>query len=364
MYRDLSITNFRGFRRFTMEGLGRINLLVGPNNCGKTTVLDAVLLLAEHPDPVAVGLKSIVRGGFVSVDGTQPLASSRIMLHPLFFGHTAKVGAQFEIEAHRADRLDRLTVCIADKPDQGSSSSPAVKPVLAGLPWLVMKREGPQEPVIHSVALNSNTEWVMGDWAERAELVKHRFEVQEISPASLQSETASQLLSKVVLNPEEQLVLKVLRIIEPRIEGITTVSLREPLPIPADRTGFYVKLKGHRGRIPLGSLGEGVWRLLALALSLVHARGTLLLVDEIDIGLHYSAQADMWRMVKQSAEELDVQVFATTHSRDCIEALAQIARPDVTQGSEVTIQRIEGERAVAYSEREIVLAAERHIEVR
>ena len=77
-----------------------------------------------------------------------------------------------------------------------------------------------------------------------------------------------------------------------------------------------------------------------------------------------SVQPDMWRMVKQTAEQLDVQVFATTHSRDCIEALAKIVRPEVTEGSQVTIQRIEGERAIAYSEREISLAAERGIEVR
>ena len=57
-------------------------------------------------------------------------------------------------------------------------------------------------------------------------------------------------------------------------------------------------------------------------------------------------------MVKRAAEELDVQVFATTHSRDCIYALAQVARADVTDGSEVTIQRIEGDHAVAYNEQE------------
>ena len=64
------------------------------------------------------------------------------------------------------------------------------------------------------------------------------------------------------------------------------------------------------------------------------------------------------------AEELDVQVFATTHSRDCIEALAQLARPEVTDKSDITIQRIEGEHSVAYNERELYLAAERGIEVR
>ncbi len=68
----------------------------------------------------------------------------------------------------------------------------------------------------------------------------------------------------------------------------------------------------------------------------------------------------------RTAERLDIQVFATTHSRDCYEALAAISREDAGEGSEVSIQRIEKgkPRAVAFSEQEIVIAARRGIEVR
>jgi len=119
-------------------------------------------------------------------------------------------------------------------------------------------------------------------------------------------------------------------------------------------------------RIPIGTLGEGIWRLLGIALALVRARGGTLLIDEIDTGLHYSIMSKMWRLVLETAQRLDVQVFATTHSRDCFESLASIARVDVSEGSEVTIQRLETDRSrtVNFTEQEIVLAAERGIEVR
>jgi hypothetical protein len=213
------------------------------------------------------------------------------------------------------------------------------------------------------IRLSASAEWSLADLAQRYNAVQDRFHVPFIPAASWPRSGISERLSSVALNPEEALVLQVLRVIEPRVEGIVAVELPK-LPIQVDRGGIFVKLKGQRERVPIGSLGEGMWRLLALALALVEARGSVLLVDEIDIGLHYSAQTDMWRMVKQAAEELDVQVFATTHSRDCIYALAQLARADVTVGSDLSIQRIEGEHAVAYTEREIVLAAERGIEVR
>ena len=108
-----------------------------------------------------------------------------------------------------------------------------------------------------------------------------------------------------------------------------------------------------------------MWRMLGLALSLVNAKGGVLLVDEIDTGLHYSVMGDMWRMVSERAAALNVQVFATTHSRDCYESLAVIVTAD-SKPLGVTIQRIESERghAVGLSNDEIVAAAARGIEVR
>ena len=113
-------------------------------------------------------------------------------------------------------------------------------------------------------------------------------------------------------------------------------------------------------------MGDGIWRLLGLALALVRSENGILLVDEIDTGLHYTVMEDMWKLVNETARRLNVQVFATTHSRDCYESLAAISRDTVSTGSEITIQRIERgkTRSVAYTEQEIVAASERHLEVR
>jgi AAA15 family ATPase/GTPase len=116
-------------------------------------------------------------------------------------------------------------------------------------------------------------------------------------------------------------------------------------------------------RVPIGSMGDGIWRLLGIALALVSARGGVLLVDEIDSGLHYTVLVDMWRLVLETARSLDVQVFATTHSRDCYEALAAVT--DASR-AEISLQRIERGRseAIAFNEAELRQAAERGLEVR
>ena len=108
-----------------------------------------------------------------------------------------------------------------------------------------------------------------------------------------------------------------------------------------------------------------MWRMLGLAVALANAKGGILLVDEIDTGLHYSVMEDMWRMVSRRASALDVQVFATTHSKDCWESLAAIVEPHARTAG-VTIQRIDPSlgRTVGFLDDDIVIAAERGLETR
>lgn len=361
MFRDLHITNFRGFREFHMEGLGRINLLVGPNNCGKTSVLEALDLLADYPDPVCLGNHCLSRGGLVAGDGGKDPSGARIALRHLFHGRQAKAGSVFALTAQTETGPCRLAASLAPLSTSAQVKSGQPSSV-AGRLVLQFKKDTPSETFEHSIPLTPQGEWPFRDWSQRftqlSESIRRNFQAS----APLDPTSVSLHLAKVALNPEEELVLQTLRILEPSIVGITAVA--SEAGIGYGRNGVFVKLTGENERVPVGSLGDGIWRLLGLSLTLVQNRGHAVFIDEIDIGLHYTALVDMWRMVKQTAEKLDVQVFATTHSSDCIRALASLARKDVTTGSDITIQRVEGERAVSYSERDIVLAAERGIEVR
>lgn len=127
-----------------------------------------------------------------------------------------------------------------------------------------------------------------------------------------------------------------------------------------------VKCAGVEARVPIGSLGDGIWRMLGLILTLVRSEGGVVLIDEIDTSLHFSVMSNMWKLVFETAKRLNVQVFATTHSNDCWISLAELARENVSSDSEITIQRIERGKpqTVAFTEQEIVIAASRAIEVR
>ena len=113
-------------------------------------------------------------------------------------------------------------------------------------------------------------------------------------------------------------------------------------------------------------MGDGIWRMLGLALAVVQSANGVLLVDEIDTGLHHTVMEAMWSFLHECSKQYNVQILATTHSWDCYHSLAVICRDGVSDGSDVTISRIERgrEEAVGYTEQEIVAAADRDIEVR
>ena len=114
-------------------------------------------------------------------------------------------------------------------------------------------------------------------------------------------------------------------------------------------------------------MGDGMYRFLLLSLTIVTAENGVLLVDEIETGLHYEAQTDMWRLILETAKELNVQVFATTHSWDCIaafqEALSQVE--DKSIGKLFRLDNKYGNiRAVEYNAEDLDIAVRNSIEVR
>ena len=106
-------------------------------------------------------------------------------------------------------------------------------------------------------------------------------------------------------------------------------------------------------------------RLLGIASALINCQSGILLIDEIESGLHYSIFPDVWKLIFQTAKELDIQVFVTTHSRDCVEAFAQAASESPEDGMLVRLERYR-EKIIAKSIAEDMLidAVNYEVEVR
>jgi AAA domain, putative AbiEii toxin, Type IV TA system len=194
---------------------------------------------------------------------------------------------------------------------------------------------------------------------------KHDVKLQWIPSNGLSAKEMIDFFNQIVLTPEEELAIEALQIIEPTIRRIAPSGTHNN-ESGSSHGGFLVLKNGLSQRVPIGSMGDGIWRCLGLALKIANAKDGILLVDEIDTGLHFSAMLGMWKMIWKTAERLNVQVFATTHSRDCWESLAEIAETENVQNDEIMIHRIEKgkESSVTFNPRQMAIAAEERLEVR
>ena len=104
----LRLANYRSFQEYELRGLARVNLLVGPNNCVKTSVLEAVQLLALGGDPLAL-IESPMRRRESSAEADEEARrSTRYPLRHQFRGHSLALGISLSISSD--DGLGRVRI--------------------------------------------------------------------------------------------------------------------------------------------------------------------------------------------------------------------------------------------------------------
>ena len=371
LIREVGIRGFRAFPDFTLHSLGRINLLVGRNNSGKSSILEAIQIASSFGDPYSLWSIMSRRGEQVWDEaGAQPHTEADVS--HLYHGHQANPGTEFSIQQRRESSDDLLIVGVQDAEELEDSqrslfnrqdADEFASPLAFKLTWF----DGVSPPTFVTLPLSRRGGLSATSLRRLYRTPPRRNPIQLITTAALSLAKVVSLFDDIVLTPEEDHVIEALRTIEPSVERIAIATSRRRAT-GMDRGGVVLKCKGVPQRIPIGSMGDGIWRMLGLALALVRSENGILLVDEIDTGLHFTVMDDMWRLIHRNARRLNVQVFATTHSRDCYESLSAIVCSDDVGHArdDVTIQRIEREkkRSVEFSGREIVVAAQRAIEVR
>jgi hypothetical protein len=369
MIHSLVINGYRAFSRLELGRLGWVNLLVGRNNSGKSSVLEALYLHVTGGDPSALWRVVSRRGERIDTDPVARAPDPELDLSHLFHGHDLKVGSKFSVttkngEAH--SRSIEFSIQEATPTEHPELFGP--EPLDGTGTRLFLSVTGKPRPVIPTLFLTvrgSLSPESLG--ARRLRRVGLRnSSAYYITTESLSVDELVRMWNDIVLTESESMIEDALRFVEPDVERVASSNVPSSFAydLPA-RGGFKVKLKNVAQPIPIGSLGDGTWRMLAMAIALSRARNGVLLIDEIDTGLHHTVMTDMWRLVYESARRFNIQIFATTHSYDCVHSLASICE-EGPAANNVTIQRVEMDRqkAIPFTDPEIRMAARKDIELR
>ena len=300
---SVEIKGYRCFEHLTIEKLGRVNLIVGKNNVGKTALLEALWIYANQGYSQICYDSLKARDEFLFKNGDNVPPENHFAIKNLFFNRPSlkykTTQAEFsigELNAISGERKDIDDILFG-------------KDVLYNL----IKVEGfpPNQSWGHPTLQ-----------AVRGETVKD-FDSIFISSAALNSQTLVKYWDIIERKVLDDLVNEPLQIIADNI-----VDVRFSSYDGSQNRIAIVRVKNVNERVPLKSLGEGATRLLGIVLALINCKDGMLLIDEIEIGFHYSILPDVWKLIFKTAKDLNVQVFATTHSKDCIEAFTQAAIDD------------------------------------
>ncbi|HLM44451.1 MAG TPA: ATP-binding protein [Myxococcaceae bacterium] len=346
MFTYARIENFRGIERLEVSGLGRVNLIIGRNNAGKTAMMEAIWMAgcAEDAARALVTLQQLRRPDM-------PLEDFDGFWRPIFRGGDAERGFQVDLRQMKPEQA----------PGEGTR---------------VFVKKGRRSPPVLSTQ-PSGGHARHGTWALEC-TIEHDGETHEqmvtggsrgvelpeaINPATLAAwinagpvdyQSVIRQLSLLKQEGKDPLVRDLLRVIDEQVEGLEMLS-------PTGRqAAIFVRLKGEPVLLPMRMMGEGIQRCLDIAVTLASEESVLLGIDEIENGLHHSTLEPIWKWLATVSANQNMQIFATTHSEECVQAACRAFSALNDDGLRVIrLDRREHETAATVYDRNLVAAAER-----
>ena len=305
---SISIANFRGIASPLSVRLAPITLIGGRNNSGKSTILEAIRLLAGRRD--------------ASIPAEVNAVSRKIALRV---------------------REDLQTLFFDEKEAVNISATMDTKRTCAVSIRLQKKAEGEiSSTETHDTSLVKSTRWELVQVGEDVDADGHKRErtsrltprVEEegkfgyttnkaeseidwgcelMSASSRGAAETNEIFSQMTVALQDREISAVINKIYPEIFTVKLVDSQ-----------LMVKVRGIEKLLPAKIAGDGVVRMISVLCAMWKCPGGTLCVDEIDNGLHYSVLKDFWHAVADFSKKFNVQLVATTHHLELLETLSKM----------------------------------------
>lgn len=312
MLTNLNISNYRIFNELEMNHLDRINLIVGRNNSGKTALLEAIFLLAGAGNAEMALNAYVIRGPDQGTPINQKIGET--FWKPMFYAfNTTKA---VKITGHDALHGPLTLDISSERQEQGTIEFPIDGPDsdpvtdLLGHRSLVFHYSGPGNKLVESRirAKKQGFELKQGN-------IDPPFLAAIVEPRVGNSQEDAIRLGILRRQKQGHVLLTALKVIEPKLQSVEDNSSSGTPMIWGDI--------GLTELIPLPAMGEGMTRIARIVLAIAASPDGVVVLDEIETGLHYSVLPKVWEVIDTASKQFNTQIFATTHSFECVEAAHQ-----------------------------------------
>jgi AAA15 family ATPase/GTPase len=373
MLDSVEIRGYRCIENLKLDDLGNINLITGKNNTGKSTLLEAIAIYALQANLIFIDNLLKEHG-----EESLRLPLTHVKLEDVFKSITS-------LFYRRNPSYDESNwICITGKENTNDLLTVSIRFVKYYLEDEIEIQNGQQ------VITRRHTKVIDKDLATSIEFkialelsigkIKRLIPLEDlnstmafmrksedtikcefINTKNIDRSINGILWDKIALTEKEKYVIEALRIIEPKTERITFI----------DRTNrervAVIKIHNEESISPIKSMGDGINRILTIILALVNCDSGYLLIDEFENGLHYSVQEQLWEIIFSISSSLNIQVFVTTHSEDCIRSFTR-ASEKFKENLHSKLIRLENKnsniKTVDFSLDELKIASDNNIETR
>ena len=324
MLTSVTVKNFRNLRSVTLEKLGRFTLIGGKNGVGKTALLEALWLLSG-PDIPELGQR------INSFRGLPSLGSDNIF-KDIFRDFDTESRISISARGDWGNLPRKLEVYLQERRKADSIHSDISE--ISGIERATRPQNEGEFELVFKYHHNNNRDYISRAWwiaeqltpvgpgptlttegiRQERQVIQNRADSLFISALHREDiQTVATRLGQLQLEGEDDRILSLITLLEPRVKRLNTITIKNT-PV------IHAYMEGVKRPIPVHLLGEGFNRMLGLALAMKEATDGLILIDELENGLHHSVHGKVFSTLLNLAKEFNVQIFATTHSSECIRA--------------------------------------------
>ena len=357
VFDHLQISGYRGFGTLDLSQLGQVNIFVGDNNSGKTSLLEAISILCNPLDPfqwLGVSQRRLYLGSALiarpDIEAVKWMFSQKIA--PSTDGYDQADGYDqnkiiikssgitpiLKLEA-KLETIYSISSEISDQEKLNDDTTSEIDPVLSGVELEVVAQLVSEQDNLFS-SDNIETKRELFQFWEKERFIQRRRKrntsiIKNATVLPSYSTSTESILGHISTLILEELYAKsaVLELMRSFDENILDFHIFAKSPA---KTNLYIEHK-NLGYVPLYIFGDGFKRTLIIALTVLTTANGVLIIDEIETSIHVSALSRVFTWLIDTCRRREIQLFVTTHSLEAIDAML---KPEISTLDDVVAFRL------------------------